>query len=135
MRPSGKRGERVGRWEYMRPFGGRNFNLASEDWLREFDEMRHEMEHVFEETIQDIENSKGPHKRIRDGCRRNGKRNWSSGLWIFLQCRCRWKATVQESGNIRPLQRSLKAESHSRCTNAYSKSGSLWQMLLPPTKR
>jgi hypothetical protein len=55
MRPSGKRGERVGRWDYMRPFSGRSFGLASEDWLREFDEMRHEMEHVFEETIQDIE--------------------------------------------------------------------------------
>ena len=54
-RPRGKRGERVGRWDYMRPFSGSSFGLASEDWLREFDEMRHEMEHVFEETIQDIE--------------------------------------------------------------------------------
>jgi hypothetical protein len=34
VRPSGKRGERVGRWDYMRPFSGSSFGLASEDWLR-----------------------------------------------------------------------------------------------------
>jgi hypothetical protein len=56
--PTGKRGgerERGIRWNYMTPFSGSNFGVASEDWLRGFDEMRHEMEHVFEETIQDIE--------------------------------------------------------------------------------
>jgi hypothetical protein len=35
----------------MNPFSGSGFGLAPEDWLREFDQMRHEMEHVFEETI------------------------------------------------------------------------------------
>ena len=56
--PTGKRKEgreRVRRWDYMNPFSGSSFGLAPEDWLREFDQMRHEMEHVFEETIQDIE--------------------------------------------------------------------------------
>ncbi|HJU95009.1 MAG TPA: hypothetical protein VJ643_03165 [Nitrososphaera sp.] len=35
-------GERVRgrRWDYMTPFSGRNFGLASEDWLRGFDETR-----------------------------------------------------------------------------------------------
>ena len=59
MGPTGKTGEggreRVRRWDYMNPFSGSGFGLAPEDWLREFDQMRHEMEHVFEETIQDIE--------------------------------------------------------------------------------
>lgn len=55
--PTGKTGGggRVRRWDYMNPFSGSSFGLAPEDWLREFDQMRHEMEHVFEETIQDIE--------------------------------------------------------------------------------
>jgi hypothetical protein len=59
--PTGKTGgggggrERVRRWDYMNPFSGSDFGLAPEDWLREFDQMRHEMEHVFEETIQDME--------------------------------------------------------------------------------
>jgi hypothetical protein len=33
-----------------RPFRGSSFGLTSEDWLREFDEIRHEMKHVSEET-------------------------------------------------------------------------------------
>src|SRR5215211_2935553 len=54
-RTGGERERGGRRWDYMTPFSGSSFGLASEDWLRGFDEMRHEMEHVFEETIQDIE--------------------------------------------------------------------------------
>ena len=32
--------------ELREPFRAVSFRLASEDWLREFDEMLHEMEHV-----------------------------------------------------------------------------------------
>jgi hypothetical protein len=49
-RTGGER-ERGRRLDYMTPFSGSSFGLASEDWLRGFDEMRHEMEHVFEETM------------------------------------------------------------------------------------
>ena len=49
-RTGGER-ERGRRLDYMTPFSGSSFGLASEDWLRGFDEMRHEMEHVFEDTM------------------------------------------------------------------------------------
>lgn len=56
---SGKRrggGRRGSRWDYITPFSGSSiFGLSSEDWLRGFDEMRQEMENIFEETIENIE--------------------------------------------------------------------------------
>ena len=39
-RAGGEERVRGRRWDYMTPFSGRNFGLASEDWLRGFDEMR-----------------------------------------------------------------------------------------------
>lgn len=109
MRPSGKRGERGGRWEYMRPFGGRSFDLASEDWLREFDEMRHEMEHVFEETIQDIERI--PKDLIREYETAAGGMAREIGPLVYgysYSVGADGKPQFREFGNIRPLQRSLR---------------------------
>jgi HSP20 family protein len=44
--------------------GSSSFGLAPQDWFREFDEMKHEMERMFEETIQDIE--KIPKELVRE---------------------------------------------------------------------
>jgi HSP20 family protein len=109
VRQSGKRGERVGRWDYMRPFSGSSFGLASEDWLREFDEMRHEMEHVFEETIQDIE--KIPKDLIREYETAGGGMTREIGPLVYgysYSVGADGKPQFREFGNIRPLQRSLR---------------------------
>jgi HSP20 family protein len=109
VRQSGKRGERVGRWDYMRPFSGSSFGLASEDWLREFDEMRHEMEHVFEETIQDIERI--PKDLIREYETAAGGMAREIGPLVYgysYSVGADGKPQFREFGNIRPLQRSLR---------------------------
>ncbi len=53
-REGGER-ERQRRWDYMTPFSDDRFSLTPEDWFKEFDEMRHETEHIFEQTVQNIE--------------------------------------------------------------------------------
>jgi hypothetical protein len=64
----------------MNPFSGSSFGLAPEDWLREFDQMRHEMEHLFEETIQDIERI--PKELVRDT--RQLREKWQEKLVLWF---------------------------------------------------
>ncbi len=64
----------------MNPFSGSSFGLAPEDWLREFDQMRHEMEHLFEETIQDIERI--PKDLVRDT--RQLREKWQEKLVLWF---------------------------------------------------
>jgi HSP20 family protein len=111
VRPSGKRGgrrERGRRWNYMTPFSGSSFDLAPEDWLREFDEMRHEMEHVFEETIQDIERI--PKELVREYQTATGGMTREIGPLVYgysYTVGADGKPQFREFGNIRPSQRSL----------------------------
>jgi hypothetical protein len=65
----------------MNPFSGSSFGLAPEDWLREFDQMRHEMEHLFEETIQDIERI--PKELVRD-TRQQLREKWQEKLALWF---------------------------------------------------
>src|SRR5687767_9433964 len=113
MGQSGKRGEgereRGRRWDYMTPFSGGSFGLASEDWLRGFDEMRHEMEHVFEETIQDIERI--PKELVREYETAAGRMAREIGPLVYgysYTVGADGKPQFREFGNIRPLQRSLR---------------------------
>jgi nitrogenase molybdenum-iron protein alpha/beta subunit len=109
---SGRRtgGERGRRWNYMTPFSGSSsFGLASEDWLRGFDEMRHEMEHVFEETIQDIERI--PKELVREYETTAGRMAREIGPLVYgysYTVGGDGKPQFREFGNIRPLQRSLR---------------------------
>jgi HSP20 family protein len=110
--PTGKRGterERGRRWDYMTPFSGSSFGVASEDWLRGFDEMRHEMEHVFEETIQDIERI--PKELVREYETAAGRMAREIGPLVYgysYTVGADGKPQFREFGNIRPLQRSLR---------------------------
>ncbi|MDQ3968598.1 MAG: Hsp20/alpha crystallin family protein [Thermoproteota archaeon] len=113
----GPRGKREGgrrergrrrRWNYMTPFSGSSFGLAPEDWLREFDEMRHEMEHVFEETIQDIERI--PKELVREYQTAGGGMAREIGPLVYgysYTVGADGKPQFREFGNIRPSQRSL----------------------------
>ncbi|HKI09453.1 MAG TPA: archaeal heat shock protein Hsp20, partial [Nitrososphaeraceae archaeon] len=77
--------------------------------LREFDEMRHEMEHVFEETIQDIE--KIPKDLIREYETAAGGMTREIGPLVYgysYSVGADGKPQFREFGNIRPLQRSLR---------------------------
>ena len=97
------------RWNYMTPFSGSSFDLASEDWLRGFDEMRHEMEHVFEETIQDIE--RVPKELVREYETSAGRMAREIGPLVYgysYTVGADGKPQFREFGNIRPLQRSLR---------------------------
>ncbi len=109
-RPTGRRGgEQVRRWDYMNPFGGSSFGLAPEDWLREFDQMRHEMEHVFEETIQDIERI--PKELVREYQTAAGEMAREIGPLVYgysYTVGADGKPQFREFGNIRPSQRSLE---------------------------
>ena len=114
----GQSGKRTGRerereqrrrWNYMTPFSGSSFGLASEDWLRGFDEMRHEMEHVFEETIQDIERI--PKELVREYETAAGRMAREIGPLVYgysYTVGADGKPQFREFGNIRPLQRSLR---------------------------
>jgi len=107
-RTGGER-ERGRRWDYMTPFSGSSFGLASEDWLRGFDEMRHEMEHVFEETIQDIERI--PKELVREYETAAGRMAREIGPLVYgysYTVGADGKPQFREFGNIRPLQRSLR---------------------------
>lgn len=107
-RTGGER-ERGRRWNYMTPFSGSSFDLASEDWLRGFDEMRHEMEHVFEETIQDIERI--PKELVREYETAAGRMAREIGPLVYgysYTVGADGKPQFREFGNIRPLQRSLR---------------------------
>jgi HSP20 family protein len=110
--PTGKRvgeRERGRRWNYMTPFSGSSFGVASEDWLRGFDEMRHEMEHVFEETIQDIERI--PKELVREYETAAGRMAREIGPLVYgysYTVGADGKPQFREFGNIRPLQRSLR---------------------------
>ena len=93
----------------MTPFSGSSFGLASEDWLRGFDEMRHEMEHVFEETIQDIERI--PKELVREYETAAGRMAREIGPLVYgysYTVGADEKPQFREFGNIRPLQRSLR---------------------------
>ena len=109
--PTGKTGggrERVRRWDYMNPFSGSSFGLAPEDWLREFDQMRHEMEHVFEQTIQDIERI--PKELVREYQTAAGEMAREIGPLVYgysYTIGADGKPQFREFGNIRPSQRSL----------------------------
>lgn len=110
MGPTGKREgrERVRRWDYMNPFSGSSFGLAPEDWLSEFDQMRHEMEHVFEETIQDIERI--PKELVREYQTAAGEMAREIGPLVYgysYTVGADGKPQFREFGNIRPSQRSL----------------------------
>jgi len=102
-------GERGRGWNYMTPFSGRSFGLASEDWLRGFDEMRNEMAHVFEETIQDIERI--PKELVREYETAAGRMVREIGPLVYgysYTVGADGKPQFREFGNIRPLQRSLR---------------------------
>ena len=93
----------------MTPFSGSSFGAASEDWLRGFDEMRHEMEHVFEETIQDIERI--PKELVREYETAAGRMAREIGPLVYgysYTVGADGKPQFREFGNIRSLQRSLR---------------------------
>lgn len=95
----------------MTPFSGSSFGAASEDWLRGFDEMKHEMEHVFEETIQDIERI--PKELVREYETAAGRMAREIGPLVYgysYTVGADGKPQFREFGNIRPLQRSLRGE-------------------------
>jgi HSP20 family protein len=101
--------ERGRRWDYMTPFSGSSFDLASEDWLRGFDEMRHEMEHVFEETVQNIDRI--PKELVREYETAAGRMAREIGPLVYgysYTVGADGKPQFREFGNIRPLQRSLR---------------------------
>ena len=112
MGQSGKRtrGERGRRWNYMTPFSGSSsFGLSSEDWLRGFDEMRHEMENIFEETIENIE--RFPKELVREYETAGGRMEREIGPLVYgysYTVGADGKPQFREFGNIRPLQRSLR---------------------------
>lgn len=106
----GRRRERGRRWDYTTPFSS-SFGLAPEDWLREFDEMRDEMEHVFEETIQDIERI--PKELVREYQTAAGGMAREIGPLVYgysYTVGADGKPQFREFGNIRPSQRSLRGE-------------------------
>jgi HSP20 family protein len=110
VEPTGKRRgrEQIRRSDYMNPFGRSSFGLASEDWLRDFDEMRHEMEHVFEETIQDIERI--PKELVREYQTAAGERAREIGPLVYgysYTVGADGKPQFREFGNIHPSQRSF----------------------------
>jgi len=108
-RTGGERERGRRRWDYTTPFSGRSFGLASEDWLRGFDEMKDEMEHVFEETIQDIERI--PKDLVREYETTAGRMAREIGPLVYgysYTVGADGKPQFREFGNIRPLQRSLR---------------------------
>ena len=101
--------ERLRRWDYMSPFYDNRFSLTPEDWFREFDEMRHEMEHVFEQTIQDIERI--PKELVREYQTATGRMAREIGPLVYgysYTVGADGKPQFREFGNIRPSQWSLK---------------------------
>jgi HSP20 family protein len=112
---SGKRtrGERGSRWDYMTPFSGSgSFGLSSENWLRGFDEMKHEMENIFEETIESIE-ERLPKELVREYETAEGRMAREIGPLVYgysYTVGADGKPQFREFGNIRPLQRSLRGE-------------------------
>ena len=112
---SGKRtrGERGSRWDYMTPFSDSgSFGLSSEHWLRGFDEMRHEMENIFEETIENIE-ERLPKELVREYETAEGRMAREIGPLVYgysYTVGADGKPQFREFGNIRPLQRSLRGE-------------------------
>jgi HSP20 family protein len=112
---SGKRtrGGRGSRWDYMTPFSDSgSFGLSSEHWLRGFDEMRHEMENIFEETIENIE-EKLPKELVKEYETAEGRMAREIGPLVYgysYTVGADGKPQFREFGNIRPLQRSLREE-------------------------
>ena len=97
--------ERLRRWDYMSPFYDNRFSLTPEDWFREFDEMRHEMENVFEQTIQDIE--KIPKELVREYQTATGRMAREIGPLVYgysYTVGADGKPQFREFGNIRPSQ-------------------------------
>ena len=94
--------------------------------------MRHEMKHVFEETIQDIERI--PKELVREYETATGRMAREIGPLVYgysYTVGADGKPQFREFGNIRPLQRSLRGRGRPglvhRCLQL---SASLWQMLL-----
>jgi hypothetical protein len=111
--PSAKREgggrERQRRWGYMTPFSDNRFSLTPEDWFKDFDEMRHEMEHVFEQTIQDIERI--PKELVREYQTSTGGMAREIGPLVYgysYTVGADGKPQFREFGNVRPSQWSLK---------------------------
>ncbi|MDQ3882928.1 MAG: hypothetical protein M3243_02620, partial [Thermoproteota archaeon] len=106
------RGEGGGRRRggYMTPFrDSSSFGLASGDWLGGFDEIRDEMEHVFEETIENIERI--PKELVREYQTAGGRMAREIGPLVYgysYTVGADGKPQFREFGNIRPLQRSLR---------------------------
>jgi HSP20 family protein len=106
------RGEAGGRrrWGYMTPFrDSSSFGLASGDWLGGFDEIRDEMEHVFEETIENIERI--PKELVREYQTAGGRMAREIGPLVYgysYTVGADGKPQFREFGNIHPLQRSLR---------------------------
>jgi HSP20 family protein len=98
------------RWNSMMPYSdSSSFGLAPEDWFREFDEIKHQMERVFEETIQDIE--KVPKELVREYKTAAGGRAREIGPLVYgysYTVGADGKPQFREFGNVRPSQWSLK---------------------------
>jgi HSP20 family protein len=111
--PSAKREggvrEQQRRWGYMTPFSDNRFSLSPEDWFKDFDEMRHEMEHVFEQTVQDIERI--PKELVREYQTSTGGMAREIGPLVYgysYTVGADGKPQFREFGNVRPSQSSLK---------------------------
>jgi HSP20 family protein len=105
-----RRGETFRRnWNSVAPDSDSNFDLASEEWLRQFDELRDEMERMFEETLQDVE--RVPKELVREYNTPTGGRAKEIGPLVYgysYTVGADGKPQFREFGNIRPLQRSLR---------------------------
>jgi len=101
--------ERLRRLDYLTPFSDKRFSLTPEDWFKDFDEMRHEMEHVFEQTIQDIERI--PKDLVREYQTSGGETAREIGPLVYgysYTVGADGKPQFREFGNVRPSQWSLK---------------------------
>lgn len=108
----GEQRERQGRrWNTMMPYSGSSssFGLASQDWFGEFEEMKHETQHMFEESIQDIE--KIPKELVREYQTAAGGRAREIGPLVYgysYTVGADGKPQFREFGNIRPSRWSLR---------------------------
>jgi hypothetical protein len=78
-RGGGRQGRR---WNSMMPYSGiSRFGMAPEGWLRQFDEIKHQIERMFGETIQDIE--KVPKELVRQYETAAGRRAREIGPLVY----------------------------------------------------
>ena len=84
---------------FRRIFGGSNFpslsrsRSANDDWFRDmprqFEQMRREMERIFQEQFTDIDETKVPKNLIREYQTPEGEgtRSRTTCIWLFDDCR------------------------------------------------